>query len=91
MVTTLSSNSTGSPSCQSVNQEGESCVRKFRHKDIRHSNGKGGYWIGGSKKPAGKTVPKPPKREPLKSSEGSIYLSEADYQTWAKGSYFSQI
>jgi hypothetical protein len=84
----MSSSPELSPSCRSINQEGETCVRKHGHKAIQHSNGNGGYWIGGSKKPARKTFPKPPKREPLNYREGSSYLSEADYQSWATGSYF---
>lgn len=75
------------PPCRSVNQEGTKCVRKHAHKALEHSDGKGGYWIGGSKKPAGKTFPKEPKREPVLYQDNG-HLSEADYATWAgRGSF----
>ena len=81
------SEQSGTVTCRSKSQEGFNCVRKHAHKALEHSDGKGNYWIGGSKKPAGKTFPKPPKNVPISYKETG-HLTEADYATWAgRGSF----
>ena len=68
--------------CRSHDEHDKPCVKKRGHKQAKHSDGEGGYWIGGvNTKPV--AVPKnPPPRPPEKPDDG--YMTEGDYQSWGR-------